>query len=91
LDQLWIRNEESSSLLYALNEDEYKPSIKYPTSGIKNASSIFEEKYKEHVKNNETLRKIHLQIDSYLYLQEKDEEETQREIFEAGYPYDPPD
>lgn len=89
LDQLWKKNKESSILLYVLDEDESK--IEQIIANMKDANELYERIYKDYTKNDNTLNRIHRQIDLHLYLQEKDEDEAQREIFEASYPYDPPD
>lgn len=91
LDQLWIRNEKSSVLFYALNDDGDESSKEHFTVDMKDASRLFESRDKDFVQKNKTLKKIHLQIDSYLNQLERHEDEAQREIFEAGYPYDPPE
>ena len=90
LHELWIRNEKSASLLYALNDNGDALSKKDSISKVCDAS-IFESKYKDLVKNNKTLRKIHHLVDCYIYQQEKGEEEAERNQFEAENTYNPYD
>ncbi|HEU5119929.1 MAG TPA: hypothetical protein VFT71_02985, partial [Candidatus Nitrosocosmicus sp.] len=60
LDQLWIRNEETSSLLYAL--DEYESKIEQIVDKMKDANELHKSLYKDRPKNNNTLNRIHRQI-----------------------------
>lgn len=60
LDQLWMRNEESSGLLYALNDDD-ESSKKYSVKEIEE-NVMFEEKYEDHIKDNITLKKFIIKL-----------------------------
>ncbi len=87
LDQLWIRNEDSCKLLYSLDL-ELKFQDKHFISSRKN-DKLFEDKDRSRILDNETLKKIHLLIDYYIYQQEKGEEEAERDQFDAEDTYTP--
>jgi hypothetical protein len=56
---------------------------------MKDTSELYERIYKDYTKNKITLNRIQRQINLHLYLQQKDEDEAQEEIFKAGDSYDP--
>ncbi|MDN5868602.1 MAG: hypothetical protein L0H55_14550 [Candidatus Nitrosocosmicus sp.] len=85
LDQLWIRNDNTCLLLYAINS-ESKPLEKKSISGRK-MDKMSETKDGYEVQNNRTLDKIHLYIDNFVYQQEKDEEQEEKEQFEGENTY----
>lgn len=73
LDLLWIKNEECCTLLYTLNEEQ-KPNERNILNNKQN-KKIMEIIYKNQLRENKMLAKIHTLIDLYIYQQEEDEKE----------------
>lgn len=73
LDQLWLKNMESSVLLYALSNNN--ESSKKESKRDRENMAMDETSFKDNTTYNEILTQIHIKIDSYIYQQEKEEKE----------------